>query len=277
MDGDGRPDVVMMQDTAGLFWYGIPDDPTEPWTSHSVGPAVHAGISPRGVGDLDGDGDADIVRSTGWYENLDGRGTEWKWHENIVGGHGGRFKDATKVWIIDLDRDSDNDVVMTDCDTELAPRRAHWFENVDGKGGSWAPHRIATDKGDLHTLSVADFDNDGDPDVFSGEGPMGGSGPDGKRLWFIWENVDGKGGRWAEHIVNQGDRCHEGVAADVDGDGDIDICSKPWNGNLHVYLENLTGAHVQSPAIGVPSEGRKWTEWLRTDVRSGHERTPRSP
>jgi len=24
----------------------------------------------------------------------------------------------------------------------------------------------------------------------------------------------------------------------VDGDGDIDICSKPWHGNVHVYLEN---------------------------------------
>jgi len=25
----------------------------------------------------------------------------------------------------------------------------------------------------------------------------------------------------------------------VDGDGDVDICSKPWNGSLHVYLRNL--------------------------------------
>lgn len=27
---------------------------------------------------------------------------------------------------------------------------------------------------------------------------------------------------------------------DMDGDGDIDICSKPWNGDRHVFLENLT-------------------------------------
>jgi len=30
------------------------------------------------------------------------------------------------------------------------------------------------------------------------------------------------------------------VVVDVDGDGDIDICTKPWSkGNEHVYIENL--------------------------------------
>lgn len=27
---------------------------------------------------------------------------------------------------------------------------------------------------------------------------------------------------------------------DGDCDGDIDICWKPWNGDLHVYLENVS-------------------------------------
>jgi hypothetical protein len=25
----------------------------------------------------------------------------------------------------------------------------------------------------------------------------------------------------------------------VDGDGDIDICTKPWNGDEHIYLRNM--------------------------------------
>ncbi len=229
-----------------MYWYTIPGDPTRPWEGHYVGPAVHGGIGPRGVGDLDADGDNDIVRSTGWFENADGKGTRWTWHANIEGGHGGRFPDTTKSWIVDLDGDADNDVVMTDADTEIGPRRAHWFENRDGKGGKWVRHLIATDKGDLHTLSVADFDNDGDLDVFSGEGPLGASGPDDKRRWFIWENADGRATRWREHVILEGPRCHEGVAADVDGDGDVDICSKPWNGSLHVYLKNLL---VETPAV----------------------------
>jgi len=238
VDGDGKLDLVMMQDTKGVFWYKIPKDPTKPWVSHHVGPAVHGGIAPRGVGDLDGDGDNDIVRSTGWYENVDGKGAEWKWRGNIGGGHAGKFKDTTKSWIADLDKDGDNDVVMTDADAGGPTRRAHWFENRDGKGGSWARHPIASNKGDLHTLAVADFDNDGDLDVFSGEGPLGNTGPKDKRRWFIWENL-GRAAKWKEHMILEGPRCHEGIAADVDGDGDVDICSKPWSGDLHVYLKNL--------------------------------------
>jgi hypothetical protein len=241
VDGDGRLDLVAMRDSKGLFWYAIPKDPTQKWKAHEIGPAVHGAVDPRGVGDLDGDGDADVVRSTGWYENTDGKGIAWAWHGNIPGGSGGQYKDTTKSWILDLDRDGDNDVVLTDADIERGRGRAHWFENADGKGGRWVRHAIADGKGDLHTLAVADFDGDGDADVLSGEGPLGGTGKGGRHRWYVWENLDGKGGRWAEHVVNEGDRCHEGMAGDVDGDGDIDICSKPWNGDLHVYLENLAG------------------------------------
>jgi hypothetical protein len=28
------------------------------------------------------------------------------------------------------------------------------------------------------------------------------------------------------------------IDLDEDSDGDINICSKPWHGNVHVYLEN---------------------------------------
>ena len=53
-----------------------------------------------------------------------------------------------------------------------------------------------------------------------------------------WE-FDIRAGRWEEHLILEGKRCHEAKAADVDGDGDVDICTKPWHGNLHLYLRNM--------------------------------------
>ena len=83
--------------------------------------------------------------------------------------------------------------------------------------------------------SLVDIDRDGDLDVFSGGGPLSET----THRCFVWENRDGKGGQWTEHMVLEGKRCHEAKAADVDADGDIDICFKPWRGSLHVYLRNM--------------------------------------
>jgi hypothetical protein len=134
-----------------------------------------------------------------------------------------------------MDKDGDSDVVQAEADT--ADARVFWFENADGKGKNWVSHLISADhtEQDFHSLALADFDNDGDIDVFSGGGPL----TKGTRKWFIWENLDGKAGTWKEHTIFTGKECHEAKAADVDRDGDIDICSKPWIGDGHVYLRNM--------------------------------------
>jgi hypothetical protein len=244
IDGDGRLDLVAMSDSGGLWWYKIPADCTQPWIAHRIGDGVHGGIAPHGVGDLNGDGMPDIVRSDGWFENVD-HGASWIWHGNLPGGHPAPYKDCTRAWIADLNHDGRNDVVMTDSDIDAPGGRVRWFENLDGKGLSWREHVIATGKGDLHTLALADFTGRGALDVFSGEGPAtgpgrsGATGEHGDYKWYIWENVDGAGGSWREHVIYQGAiECHEGVAADVDGDGAVDICSKPWNGGTHLFLRN---------------------------------------
>ncbi len=95
-------------------------------------------------------------------------------------------------------------------------------------------------------IAVREFDNDGDADVRSCEmeGIPGGAPP----RWFIWENVDGKGGRFVEHtVLDKRLGGHLAVAA-IDGDGGLNLISKLWrprndNGNHgrnHVdLLENL--------------------------------------
>jgi hypothetical protein len=166
-----------------------------------------------------------------WYKNLDGSGLKWKEIRNINFGEEHQYGIALKTWVIDMDNDGDNDFVQSEADNPDS--RVAWFEN-DGSG-NWTTH-IIKDKGDgqdFHSLIIADFDNDGDFDVCSGGGPLSQKLP----KVYIWENTANN--VWIEHVIANFP-CHEAVAGDVDNDGDIDICTKPWTtGNIHYYIENL--------------------------------------
>jgi hypothetical protein len=251
MDGDRKPDIVMMGDERtklnALCWYSITSDPKGSWTRHAIGPPVHGAITPAGVGDIDGDGDQDVVRADTWFENLDGKGLKWTAHQNIPMGRRGPFGVCVRTAIVDLDGDGKQEVVILDAD--ITDSKGAVFKNADGKGGAWTkiPLPQSFTYGSLHALAVADFNNDGRPDIFTNEQeellPAGRENP----RWVMWENLGG--GEFKERIIlDQKLGGHELQAGDVDGDGDVDVCSKPWGprpwngagGKLHVdFLENL--------------------------------------
>ena len=252
IDRDGKPDIVMMGDERtklnALCWYSIPSDPKKAWTRHAIGPPVHGAITPAGVADIDADGDLDVVRADTWFENTDGKGLSWTPHKNIPMGRRGPFGVCVRTAIVDLDGDGVKEVVILDAD--ITDSKAVVLKDADRKGGAWT--KIALPQsftyGSLHALSVADLNGDGRPDIVTDEQeellPPGRENP----RWVIWENLGG--GEFKERIIlDQKLGGHELQTGDVDGDGDIDICSKPWgprpwngaNGKQHVdFLENLT-------------------------------------
>lgn len=251
MDGDSQPDVVMMGDERtklnALCWYSIPQDPRQPWTRHLIGPPVHGAITPGGVADLDGDGDRDVVRADTWFENADGKGKSWVTHQNIPMGRKGPFGICVRTAVADMDGDGKLELVIADAD--IADSKVVVLKNADGKGGGWEkiPLPQSFTRGSLHALAVADVNGDGRPDILSNEQeellPSGRENP----RWILWENLGGL--KFRERIILDTKLGgHELQVGDVDRDGDIDICSKPWsprlwNGNagqMHVdYLENL--------------------------------------
>ena len=250
IDRDGQLDVVMMGDERTqlnlLCWYTIPADPMQPWIRHPIGPPVHGAITPAGAGDLDGDGDIDIARADTWFENVDGKGGQWTPHANMPMGRKGPFGVCVRTAIVDMDGDGKAEIVVADAD--ITDSKVVVLKNSDGKGGRW--EKIAVHQsfscGSLHALAVGDANGDGRPDIISNEQeellPAGRENP----RWIAWENLGGL--KFREHIILDTKLGgHELQAGDVDRDGDLDICSKPWGprawngrgGKMHVdFLEN---------------------------------------
>jgi hypothetical protein len=249
IDGDGKKDIVMMGDTTkplnALCWFKIPADPRQPWERHNIGAPIHGGITPAGVGDVNGDGHPDVVRGDTWFENKDGKGLEWVPHANIPMGRKGPYGVCVRTAFADIDGNGKPAIVM--CDADIDHSKMVILRTPD-HGATWTKQELpqSFDYGSLHALGVADFNGDGRLDIVSNEQeellPAGRENP----RWVVWENLGG--GKFAEHIVLDAKLGgHELQVGDVDGDGDIDIVSKAWGclkwnalgGKMHVdFLEN---------------------------------------
>lgn len=236
VDGDGREDVVALGDGDGCFWYSIPKDPTQEWKRTTItldvlhsNDFIHSGFFPNGVGDLDGDGDADVYVTDRWFENS-GDGSAWTKHRLDFGSRG-PYGMSARGWIVDLDGDGDADIVATHGDQQNSA--VAWLEN-DGESPPrftvhYMPNMAPGTRGSFHSLAVADFDLDGDLDVMTVEQEDTTIPPVGvnTRRWFVFENLGE--GRFVERIIfNERLGGHDILIGDIDGDGDMDVASKVW-------------------------------------------------
>lgn len=188
------------------------------------------------AGDLDGDGDADLVSASSTDNTV-------AWYENLGGG---RFSAKRKITydakgarvaaLGDVDGDGVLDVVYASYyDNTLA-----WFRN-DGAGGFGSKRVISDAVDEGQGVCAADLDGDGDLDVATA------SSGDNTIAWF--ENLGG-GGAFCE-IKRVVDSAALGaravVAADLNGDGLVDLASASKDDNtIAMYLNtgaNATGAH----------------------------------
>jgi hypothetical protein len=179
------------------------------------------------AGDIDRDGRIDLLLGTHWLRN---EGNGWRAYAIDA-----TTENPDRNRLVDLNRDGRLDAVVGfEAINKLGA--VVWYEQGSDPTQPWQRHRIGEAIGPM-SLDVADIDGDGDPDVIVGEHNL--AKPESARL-LMFENVDGRGRQWREHVIATGDEHHDGaLVVDLDGDGDPDIVSIGWGHDRVLWYENL--------------------------------------
>lgn len=263
LTGDGKPEIICSQN--GIFGYAGPDeaDPARPWVFHAVSPEKATGgkfTHGMGIGDVNGDGRADLLEKNAWWEqpaSLSGDPI-WERHLFAFSGPGG-----ADMFAYDFDGDGDNDIL-----TSLA---AHgyglaWYEQVVENGAKGFRQHLITGQtpqenahgvafSQLHAIALADVDGDGVADIVTGKRHWAHNGhdPEGNGpavlYWFRTVRLpDGKGVDFVPYLID-GDSGvgTDVVAEDVNGDGLVDVLVGNKKGTF-LHLQRRAGI----TAIPVP-------------------------
>ena len=240
LDGDSDNDIVLgIGNGSGLYWYENTDGNGSSWEEHIIDLGI-AEARIQDVGDIDGDGDIDILTNgsnggtrISWYENTDGMGTFGNQTAiDVTGAY------EIAVYLVDMDGDDDLDTVSSKGDLVV------WRENLDGLGNFGPTQIISSEVLLTYDVFYGDINHDSFIDVLSA------STNDNKVAWY--KSIDGMGSFEPQEIIDPNlPKPRTITAADLDGDTDLDVLSASLIVGVYelVWYENLTILNTQDISL----------------------------
>ncbi len=236
IDNDGQQDLIInnFEPEKGLgdsiAWLRVPKDPqtAEQWERYVFADGdARGGSHYMGAGDIDGDGWKEIAVGAKGKPFADGNwfafwtnpgkdGVRGPWQKTVLAEN---QTAATNILPADVNGDGKVDWLAT---------RGHgtgvlWFENP-----GWQIHEVDRDIKQPHSLTTADFDEDGDIDAAS-------CGYESE--WVRWYENDGTG-QFIIHTLDDAQQSYHLSAVDMDGDGDVDLLNAGRGSGNVVWYEN---------------------------------------
>jgi hypothetical protein len=270
LDGDGDLDIVAAIDRdCQVVWYENDGDPTDGgWTTYTVkdydDPESYEGCMEYvHLADMDDDGDLDILATRGgsdggtntdalFYYVNDGT-PDAGWSQKTIVSGDSNADGAHRVKAADIDNDGDLDVVAN----FVMQSKVAWYEN-DGNpnNGGWTTHDIYSEESGRYSydIEVVDIDGDGDLDVVEA------AADSGKIFWFENDGTpetNSDDDYWTSTKIENGFGWASDVAAaDIDGDGDMDVIGTAYTGDKISWFVNdgsPDGANWVAYSIGTPN------------------------
>lgn len=266
IDQDGKLDIVTRQKDDVVIWF-MDTLATDSWSMITLEIVYREGMA---VGDIDMDGDTDLVLNGYWLQNpLPGNDPrnpfQWQWYDidtlwyNDPQGLAW-YRNGVKAVVTDVNNDQIVDVVFSHSEIIEDGFPIAWYETTNPTGGeaAWARHDIATDMHHQHTLQAGDFNNDGTIDILAGK--LTGDAP---LSTIIYYNLGGPVPAWNPVTIDT-TGCYSGRIIDLGSDGDLDfVSSREWDAGPVYFLENQL-----DPAPPV----YELTDWQYIEVDNSRDR-----